>query len=77
MFVPLVVVDAQNTLTSEVLAQCDTREAFKQLFTKVDESSVFIIIIFTLPAQASQWAARVCSSSSVCNANLSCKLRSK
>ncbi|KXZ53386.1 hypothetical protein GPECTOR_7g1282 [Gonium pectorale] len=27
------VVDAQNALTNEVLAECDTREAFKKLFT--------------------------------------------
>lgn len=27
------VVDAQNALTAEVLAQCETRGRFKQLFT--------------------------------------------
>ncbi len=29
------VVDAENALTNQVLAQCDARESFKALFTKV------------------------------------------
>ena len=31
----LPVVEAQNLLTGEVLAQCDTREPFRQLFTQL------------------------------------------